>query len=200
MRCAGSCRAALSFGSSMLSRCLRCCPKLARAAAAGGPSRRRAPTIMASRFSSSRPEIKKETLLLGALGAFSGCIGPLVGVGGGIISIPVWREFTALPQKILSATSLVAVGVSACAASVAFVQAGHVDLAAAGAHLSRWLFSLLVDTLSQRSCPSARYTLLSGARSLLQVRVRVSCAELWVVLCWFPFLLLLRRRVGGKQR
>ena len=76
---------------------------------------------------------KKETVLLGVLGAFSGCIGPLVGVGGGIISIPVWREFTALPQKMLSATSLVAVGVSACAASFAFVQADHVNFGAAGA-------------------------------------------------------------------
>jgi uncharacterized membrane protein YfcA len=85
-------------------------------------------------FSSNIPEPvpKKQIFLLGLLGTFSGCIGPLVGVGGGIVSIPIWREFTALPQKVLSATSLVAVGVSACAASMAFVQAGHVSVSAAG--------------------------------------------------------------------
>lgn len=88
--------------------------------------------LIASPFSSNNVAPKKEIVLLGVLGAFSGCIGPLVGVGGGIISIPVWREFTALPQKMLSATSLVAVGVSACTASLAFIQGGHVDFGAAG--------------------------------------------------------------------
>jgi uncharacterized membrane protein YfcA len=60
----------------------------------------------ASAFCSVKsPTPKKETFSLGILGTFSGCIGPLVGVGGGIISIPIWREFTTLPQKMLSATS-----------------------------------------------------------------------------------------------
>ena len=140
MHCPISARTALNSlnFSSMLSRCARCYPQLTRGPAICS-SRRRVwlPTSMAASFSSGRPEIKKETFLLGVLGAFSGCIGPLVGVGGGIISIPVWREFTALPQKFLSATSLVAVGVSACAASVAFVQAGHVNLGAAGARFLR---------------------------------------------------------------
>ena len=138
MRCPAFARTALNL-SAMLSRCARCYryPPLACGPAIGS-SRRKflVPTSIASSFSSGRPEVKKETLLLGVLGAFSGCVGPLVGVGGGIINIPVWREFTALPQKFLSATSLIAVGVSACAASVAFVQAGHVNLGAAGARLS----------------------------------------------------------------
>jgi uncharacterized membrane protein YfcA len=115
----------------MLQRFIRVCPKFSRVAA-GGLRTRGIPIAPASTASSSNPAPKKEVLLLGVLGAFSGGIGPLVGVGGGIISIPVWREFTVLPQKLLSATSLVAVGVSACAASIAFVKAGHVDFGAAG--------------------------------------------------------------------
>ena len=116
----------------MIYRHARLFPKLARAAV--GTSRSGAPTLKAltSNSSSPAPTSRKEVCLLGVLGTFSGCIGPLVGVGGGIISIPIWREFTTLPQKYLSATSLVAVGVSACAASVAFVQAGQVNFWAAG--------------------------------------------------------------------
>jgi uncharacterized membrane protein YfcA len=117
----------------MILRCTRVVPKYARAALVNSRSGR-AQHLKAVTFrsSSSASLPKKEMCLLGLLGTFSGCIGPLVGVGGGIISIPVWREFTVLPQKVLSATSLVAVGVSACAASMAFIQAGRVDFAAAG--------------------------------------------------------------------
>jgi hypothetical protein len=85
----------------------RAVPKLARIAVCG--RRCGAPRFLnanASAFCSVKsPTPKKETFLLGILGTFSGCIGPLVGVGGGIISIPIWREFTTLPQKMLSATS-----------------------------------------------------------------------------------------------
>jgi uncharacterized membrane protein YfcA len=139
-------------------RCWRLCSTVGRTAQGrtSGFRFRSTPALTLSAFSVNSSVPKKETVLLGILGAFSGCIGPLVGVGGGIISIPVWREFTALPQRVLSATSLVAVGVSACAASFAFVQADHVNFGAAGAlialpfvlsHASRtsgWLSCLIV--------------------------------------------------------
>ena len=129
----------------MIFRHARFFPKLARAAV--GTSRSSAaPTLKAltSNSSSPAPASKKEVFLLGVLGTCSGCIGPLVGVGGGIISIPIWREFTTLPQKYLSATSLVAVGVSACAASVAFVQAGHINFWAAGSSHVHFFSRLLL--------------------------------------------------------
>ena len=94
--------------------CSACLPPLTSRADTQPHHRARLPRVNAPRFlnanasafcSVKSPTPKKETFLLGILGTFSGCIGPLVGVGGGIISIPIWREFTTLPQKMLSATS-----------------------------------------------------------------------------------------------
>jgi hypothetical protein len=133
--------------------CARAVPKLARIAVCG--SRCGAPRFLnanASAFCSVKsPTPKNETFLLGILGTFSGCIGPLVGVGGGIISIPIWREFTTLPQKMLSATSLVAVGVSASAAAVAFAHAGQVNFGAAG----DFLLSCFLQRASYWLCVSS---------------------------------------------
>jgi hypothetical protein len=128
--------------------CARALSKLTRAAICGSccPTPRIS-SVHASAFCSDRGTTpRKETVLLGIIGTFSGCVGPLVGVGGGIISIPIWREFTQLPQKMLSATSLVAVGVSAGTASVAFAQVGHVNFAAAG-DISRSLFMCCICSL-----------------------------------------------------
>lgn len=77
-----------------------------------------------------------------AIGVAAGVFSALLGVGGGIIAVPLLILFVHLPERVATATSLGAIGITALAGVVVFairgdVEVGHAALvgipAAAGA-------------------------------------------------------------------
>jgi uncharacterized membrane protein YfcA len=65
--------------------------------------------------------------LLGAVGAGSGFVAGLLGVGGGIVMVPAMAGPLRIPMKRAVASSLVAVAIFSIPALVAHVALGHVD-------------------------------------------------------------------------
>lgn len=65
--------------------------------------------------------------LLGAVGAGSGFVAGLLGVGGGIVMVPAMAGPLRIPMKRAVASSLVAVAIFSIPALVAHVVLGHVD-------------------------------------------------------------------------
>ena len=67
--------------------------------------------------------------LLGSLGAASGFVAGLLGVGGGIIMVPVLTGPLKIPMKSAVASSLVAVAIFSIPALITHILLGHVDWA-----------------------------------------------------------------------
>ncbi len=87
-------------------------------------------------------------LLLVALGTAAGALGALMGVGGGIVVVPVLTQALAVPFPAAVAVSLVVIVVSSSAASAVYVRLGLADLrvgvvlevgTVAGAVFGSWL-------------------------------------------------------------
>jgi uncharacterized membrane protein YfcA len=83
-----------------------------------------------------------------AIGLVAGVFSALFGVGGGIIAVPLLVLFLELPERVATATSLGAIGITALAGVVFFGLRGDVDIgyaalvglpAAAGALGGTWL-------------------------------------------------------------
>jgi hypothetical protein len=83
-----------------------------------------------------------------AIGITAGVFSALFGVGGGIIAVPLLVLFAGLPERVATATSLGAIGITALAGVVVFGLRGDVDVghaalvglpAAAGALGGTWL-------------------------------------------------------------
>jgi len=74
------------------------------------------------------PEIPKHSLpLIGSLGAVSGFVAGLLGLGGGIIMVPVLTGPLKIPMKSAVASSLVAVAIFSIPALITHIILGHVD-------------------------------------------------------------------------
>lgn len=71
------------------------------------------------------------TPTLGAVGAASGFLAGLLGVGGGILMMPVFTSVLRLPVKVAVASSLVAVAIFSVPAMVSHSLLGHIDWAVA---------------------------------------------------------------------
>ena len=100
-----------------------------------------------------------------AIGVAAGVFSALFGVGGGIVAVPLLILLVHLPERVATATSLGAIGITALAGVIVYgfrgeVEVGHAALvglpAAAGA--------LLGTTLQQRITTS---TLTYGFAALL---------------------------------
>lgn len=87
-------------------------------------------------------------LLLVALGTAAGALGALMGVGGGIVVVPVLTQALAVPFPAAVAVSLVVIVVSSSAAGATYVRLGLTDLrvgvvlevgTVAGAVFGSWL-------------------------------------------------------------
>ena len=83
-----------------------------------------------------------------AIGLVAGVFSALFGVGGGIVAVPLLVLLTAIPERVATATSLGAIGITALAGVVFFGVRGDVDIghaalvgipAAAGALAGTWL-------------------------------------------------------------
>ncbi len=66
-----------------------------------------------------------------AIGLLAGLFSALLGVGGGILIVPLLILVTRFPERTAMATSLAAIGVTALAGTIGYAVIGHVDLALA---------------------------------------------------------------------
>jgi uncharacterized membrane protein YfcA len=103
----------------------------------------------------------------------AGAISGLLGVGGGIVKVPVLNTFCGIPIRVAAATSAFMIGVTAAASVFVYYAGGHVALAlAAAVALGALPASLLGARLSQRV--EARALKLLMAVILLGVGVRMA--------------------------
>jgi uncharacterized protein len=63
-----------------------------------------------------------------AIGLVAGVFSAFFGVGGGIVVVPLLILATALPERVATATSLLAIAITAGAGVVAFGVRGEVDV------------------------------------------------------------------------
>jgi hypothetical protein len=113
--------------------------------------------------------------LLASLGA--GAISGLLGLGGGIVKVPVLSAFCGVPIKVAAATSTFMIGVTAAASALIYFGRGDVDLRlAAAVCLGTLPASLLGAQLAQRV--QARALKLLMAAVLLSVGLRMAVEAL----------------------
>jgi hypothetical protein len=83
-----------------------------------------------------------------AIGLAAGVFSALLGVGGGIVAVPLLVLFTDIPERVATATSLGAIGITALAGVIIFAVRGDVEVdyaalvgvpAAVGALAGTWL-------------------------------------------------------------
>ena len=73
--------------------------------------------------------VSATTIALGiCLGLAAGVMSGLFGVGGGILAVPLLVLFAHLPERSATATSLLAIAITATAGVVAFSLRGEVDV------------------------------------------------------------------------
>lgn len=93
-----------------------------------------------------------------AIGLAAGVFSAFFGVGGGIVAVPLLIVFTSLPERVATATSLLAIAITASAGVLVYAFRGEVDVAyaalvgvpaAAGALAgSAWQQRIRVSTLT----------------------------------------------------
>jgi uncharacterized membrane protein YfcA len=76
--------------------------------------------------------LRRTPLALGA-SLLAGSISGLLGLGGGIIKIPILTAFCGIPIKVAAATSAFMIGVTAAASAFVYYGRGDIDLALAAA-------------------------------------------------------------------
>ena len=102
-------------------------------------------------------EPKHSLPLIGSLGAVSGFVAGLLGVGGGLIMVPVLTGPLKIPMKSAVASSLVAVAIFSIPALITHIILGHVD----------WAFALpLMLGVIPGAQIGARITIGSSDRSI----------------------------------
>ncbi len=86
-----------------------------------------------------------------AIGLVAGVFSAFFGVGGGILAVPLLILFVGLPERVATATSLLAIAITATAGVVAFSLRGHVEVEyAALVGLPAALGALAGTSLQQR--------------------------------------------------
>lgn len=108
----------------------------------------------------------------------AGAVSGIVGIGGGVIKVPIMNLVMKIPIKAAAATSNFMVGVTAAASAVIYFQSGLIDLHLAGPTILGIMVGAYVGT-----------RLLARSRSVVLRKV------LAVVLAFFGAILLLK--AGG---
>ena len=62
------------------------------------------------------------------IGLAAGVFSAFFGVGGGILAVPLLILFVGLPERVATATSLLAIAITATAGVIAFSVRGHVEV------------------------------------------------------------------------
>lgn len=120
--------------------------------------------------------LRRAPLALGA-SLVAGAISGLLGLGGGIVKVPVLNTFCGIPIRVAAATSAFMIGVTAAASVFVYYARGDVALAlAAAVALGALPASLLGARLSQRV--EARSLKLLMAVVLLAVGARMAIEAL----------------------
>lgn len=102
-----------------------------------------------------------------AIGLAAGVFSAFFGVGGGIIAVPLLILVVGLPERVATATSLLAIAITASAGVVVFSLRGEVDVGyAALVGLPAAVGALIGTTWQQRVKTS---TLTYGFAALLSV-------------------------------
>jgi uncharacterized membrane protein YfcA len=114
--------------------------------------------------------------VLAAVGALSGLTAGLLGVGGGVIMMPVFTQVLRIPMKVAVASSLVAVAIFSIPALVTHAVLGHVD----------WTFSLL---LMAGTIPGAQ----------IGSRITIGASDRTIRLLFGLFLAVLAVIYGGAE-
>ncbi|MHA1984836.1 MAG: sulfite exporter TauE/SafE family protein [Candidatus Hodarchaeales archaeon] len=116
--------------------------------------------------------VKLKKALVGAL--FGGFIGGLLGVGGGVIFVPVLTSLAGLPAHIAVATSTFAIVFSSTSASIAKISSGlvlydYVIALGIGTVFGARLGALKVGKISSKNLLNIFYAIviLAGIRSIL---------------------------------
>jgi uncharacterized membrane protein YfcA len=109
-----------------------------------------------------------------AIGLAAGVFSALFGVGGGIIAVPLLILLAHLPERAATATSLGAIGITACAGVVVFALRGEVDVGYAALVGLPAAAGAVIGTSAQQRL---RTTTLTYGFALLLVAVGV-----WLVL------------------
>lgn len=78
-------------------------------------------------FGGRPPRIRPSTAVYAITGAVSGYVSGLLGVGGGVILVPVYVSMLRLPVKTALGTSLAVVAAQAVPGSVIHTLLGHID-------------------------------------------------------------------------
>jgi uncharacterized membrane protein YfcA len=123
---------------------------------AGFPSGRSAPAHIPE-IANPVGRAEPASATLAAVGAVSGFVAGLLGVGGGIVMMPMFTQVLALPLKRAVASSLVAVGIFSVPAMLTHTVLGHIN----------WTYALLlVAGVVPGSFLGTRITLSATERTL----------------------------------
>jgi uncharacterized membrane protein YfcA len=106
------------------------------------------------------------TVLIAAVGAAAGFVAGLLGIGGGVVMVPLFTNVLRLPVKVAVASSLVAVAIFSLPAMISHALLGHID----------WTVALL---LTAGTVPGARV----GSRIALGTAERRMHLMLGVFFC-----------------
>lgn len=128
---------------------------------------------------SSGKQVSFWYLLVGAIAA--GCIGSLLGIGGGRILVPLFVGLLAVDLKQALATSSLVICLSACYAAISFFAKGLVDLPAvaclcSGSLVGSWIGATALARCGGGQLKSA-YTLLSVAAIVALVLKHLGAAH-----------------------
>jgi len=104
------------------------------------------------------------------IGLLAGVFSALFGVGGGIVAVPLLILAVGLPERVATATSLGAIGITAFAGVVVYGLRGEVDVGHAGlVGLPAMIGALAGTSLQQR----IRTSTLAYGFALLLVAVAI---------------------------
>jgi uncharacterized membrane protein YfcA len=93
-----------------------------------------------------------------AIGLVAGFFAALFGVGGGIVVVPLLILLVALPERVATATSLGAIGITALAGVVVYAVRGEVDVAYAALVGIPGAAGALLGTFAQQRLRSTTIT------------------------------------------
>jgi uncharacterized protein len=118
------------------------------------------------------PAARPSIYLLAAVGVVAGVFAAMFGVGGGIIVVPALIALLRFEPREATGTSLLAIGITACFAVVAYMVVGHVEWAEAALIGLPAVLGALAGTWVQRRI-SSQVLMLLFAGFILAVAVRL---------------------------
>ncbi len=97
------------------------------------PKKKDAPCDSSSRYSYFDPKLDKTVYynvehpyMAVAISSLAGFLSGLLGIGGGVVKVPILNGVCRIPMKVASSTSALMVGVTAAAASFVYLRHGYI--------------------------------------------------------------------------